>query len=291
MACAASMTAFRPEPHTLLIVMAGTVTGSPALITACRAGFWPTPAASTWPMITSSTWSGLTPARASTSLMTMAPSSDAGTLASEPPNLPIAVRAAATMTALDISLSSGLLFDVATGRRLDHLVFRAAVLLRRGLHRAAELRQPLAPVGPPAAGMLDRVVQPGLRVRWQRVVPAGPVAALVLRRRIDAARDVAAGAEHVAHAARLAAAGHQARRSVGGLPRHDVVLARREHVGRHLDPVQVDRLAAARELVRHAQVVLEVHVAQVPGVHRPRQVDAVAVPVQQVEHRRWLGLE
>ena len=98
------MTAFRPEPHTLLIVMAGTVTGRPALITAWRAGFWPTPAVSTWPMITSSTWSGFTPARASTSLMTSAPSSDAGILASEPPNLPMAVRAAATITALDIVL-------------------------------------------------------------------------------------------------------------------------------------------------------------------------------------------
>src|SRR5512137_215015 len=164
MACAASMTAFRPEPHTLLIVMAGTVTGSPALITACRAGFWPTPAVSTWPMITSSTWSGFTPARASTSLMTIAPSSDAGILASEPPNLPMAVRAAATMTALDIVFSSGLLFDVATGRGLDHLVFRAAVLLRRGFQRPAMVREPLAPVGPPAARMLRRIVQPGIRV-------------------------------------------------------------------------------------------------------------------------------
>ena len=46
-ACAASITAFSPEPHTLLIVIAGTVTGRPALIAAWRAGFWPLPAVST----------------------------------------------------------------------------------------------------------------------------------------------------------------------------------------------------------------------------------------------------
>ena len=43
-AWAASMTALRPEPHTLLIVTAAMVSGKPALRAACRAGFWPTPA-------------------------------------------------------------------------------------------------------------------------------------------------------------------------------------------------------------------------------------------------------
>jgi hypothetical protein len=37
--------------------------------------------------------------------MTIAPSSDAGTFASEPPNFPIAVRVAATITACDIDFS------------------------------------------------------------------------------------------------------------------------------------------------------------------------------------------
>ncbi len=55
MACAASITALRPEPQTLLTVKAATETGSPALSAACRAGFCPTPACSTLPMITSST--------------------------------------------------------------------------------------------------------------------------------------------------------------------------------------------------------------------------------------------
>ena len=52
-ACAASITAFSPEPQTLLMVIAGTLTGRPALMTAWRAGFWPTPAVRTWPRITS----------------------------------------------------------------------------------------------------------------------------------------------------------------------------------------------------------------------------------------------
>ncbi len=47
MACAASITAFRPEPQTTLIVIAGTAAGMPALISAWRAGFWPAAAVST----------------------------------------------------------------------------------------------------------------------------------------------------------------------------------------------------------------------------------------------------
>ena len=97
MACAPSMAALRPEPQTLLMVIAGTMSGNPARIAACRAGFWPTAAVSTCPMITSDTCSGFTPARFSTSLMTSAPSSDAGVFASVPPNLPIGVRVAPTM--------------------------------------------------------------------------------------------------------------------------------------------------------------------------------------------------
>lgn len=97
-ACAASITAFRPEPQTLLIVNAGTVTGRPALMTAWRAGFWPTPAVSTWPRMTSLIWSGCRPLLRSSSWMTIAPSSLAGVFDSVPPNLPIGVRVAATMT-------------------------------------------------------------------------------------------------------------------------------------------------------------------------------------------------
>ena len=40
---------------------AGASTGMPAPIEACRAGFWPVPAASIWPRITSDTSPGSTP--------------------------------------------------------------------------------------------------------------------------------------------------------------------------------------------------------------------------------------
>ena len=92
------ITAFRPEPHTALMVSAGVSLAPPLLSHAWRAGFCPAPAASTWPMMASPTWSGETLARASASLITMAPSSVAARPASEPPNLPTAVRVAETMT-------------------------------------------------------------------------------------------------------------------------------------------------------------------------------------------------
>ena len=44
MPCAASITAFSPEPQTLLIVSAATWSARPPLSAACRAGFWPMPA-------------------------------------------------------------------------------------------------------------------------------------------------------------------------------------------------------------------------------------------------------
>ena len=63
MPCAASITAFRPEPHTLLIVSAATWSARPPLSAACRAGFWPVPAGTTLPMMHSSTIAGSMPAR------------------------------------------------------------------------------------------------------------------------------------------------------------------------------------------------------------------------------------
>ena len=97
-ACAANITAFKPEPQTALMVSAGTSFGTPECIKAWRAGFWPEPAAKTWPMMTSPTIAGSTLARAKASRITMDPNSVADTLANEPPNLPTAVRAAETIT-------------------------------------------------------------------------------------------------------------------------------------------------------------------------------------------------
>src|SRR3982074_2725592 len=42
--CAASITALRPEPQTLLMVRAPTLGGRPPLMAACPAGAWPRPA-------------------------------------------------------------------------------------------------------------------------------------------------------------------------------------------------------------------------------------------------------
>ena len=94
---APSITAFRPEPHTLLMVVALTPSGSPPLSAAWRAGAWPAPAWMTWPMITSSTRSGAMPERSTAARMAVAPRSVAGTVERPPPNLPIGVRAADRM--------------------------------------------------------------------------------------------------------------------------------------------------------------------------------------------------
>ena len=70
-------TAFRPEPQTLLMVMAATRGSRPPRSAAWRAGFWPSPAWTTLPMMTSSTCFGSTPARRTDSATTFAPSSGA----------------------------------------------------------------------------------------------------------------------------------------------------------------------------------------------------------------------
>ncbi len=72
--------------------------GSPALMDAWRATFWPRPAWITHPMYTWSTSLGLTPALFSASLITTAPSSAAGVVLSDPPMVPMAVRHAPAKT-------------------------------------------------------------------------------------------------------------------------------------------------------------------------------------------------
>ncbi len=97
MACAASITAFRPEPQTLFTVIAGTVSGMPPWIAAWRAGAWPTPAWTTFPISTSSICPGSIPARRTASRTAIAPSWGAVIDPSPPMNSPIAVRHALTM--------------------------------------------------------------------------------------------------------------------------------------------------------------------------------------------------
>ena len=87
--CAASITAFRPEPQTLLIVSAATWSASPPLSAAWRAGFCPLPAWMTLPMMHSSTSAGSMPARATASRTASAPSCGAVKSLSAPRNLPV----------------------------------------------------------------------------------------------------------------------------------------------------------------------------------------------------------
>lgn len=55
---APAATASMPERQTMLIVIAGTVSGIPAATAACRAGFWPEPPRITWPAKTRCTLVG-----------------------------------------------------------------------------------------------------------------------------------------------------------------------------------------------------------------------------------------
>ncbi len=96
--CAASVTARKPDPHALLIVNAGTPIGSLASTAATRAGLSPVPAAMTLPMTTSSTCSLSMPARLTASAITAAPNVCTDTSARPPPNLPMGVRTALTIT-------------------------------------------------------------------------------------------------------------------------------------------------------------------------------------------------
>ncbi|ODN72620.1 hypothetical protein A6302_00113 [Methylobrevis pamukkalensis] len=103
--CMPRATARRPEPQSWLSPKAVASIGTPALIAAWRAGFWPWPATSTCPRITSSTSAASTPALSRTARITAAPRSWAATLAKAPLKEPTAVRVAETMTMSDMVLS------------------------------------------------------------------------------------------------------------------------------------------------------------------------------------------
>ena len=95
--------------------------------------------------------------------------------------------------------------DVTPGGGFDRPVSSAPILLRCRLQRAALHRQPGGPIRPPASRIFRRLVQPDRRCPWQglgqdfafgvrlrfggRLVQP-PMAALVLRRRVDDAGDM-----------------------------------------------------------------------------------------------------
>src|SRR5215469_14550740 len=98
MDCAARPTARRPEPQTMLIVSALTVSGMPPRNAAWRAGFCPRPAGSTQPIMHSSTLAESIPARSTAARTAIAPSSTALNDERPPRNFPTGVRTALTIT-------------------------------------------------------------------------------------------------------------------------------------------------------------------------------------------------
>src|SRR5690606_22879991 len=131
MASWASITAFMPEPHILLTVVAPAESGIPAWRAAWRSGAWPRPAGSTQPMIVSSMSSGVRPARAIAALMAAVPSSGEVTDARSPWKPPMAVRAMPTTTigSACVPISMLLLRISGTGVVGSDLVARAAGFL------------------------------------------------------------------------------------------------------------------------------------------------------------------
>src|SRR6185503_20266198 len=83
-------------------------------------------------------------------------------------------------------------FHVPAGGRLDRLVSGIPWFLRGGDGVAGVLRQPLAPLRPPAALDFLRRGECFFGIRWQRL--EDPVAAPLLVRRVDDAGDMPAGA-------------------------------------------------------------------------------------------------
>src|SRR6516225_8162593 len=159
-AWAASTTAFRPLPQTLLIVSAGTLSGIPPRSDAWRAGFWPRPAPTTLPMITSSICSGFKPARATASRTTIAPSWVAASGARVPRNFPIGVRTAETMTGFSMRILRG-----------QRRILAAGV----GGKPAADRTRPLRfPWSAQAAGDLEQAPDARGEGRIERLVRGAP---------------------------------------------------------------------------------------------------------------------
>ncbi len=112
-----------------------------------------------------------------------------------------------------------------------------------------------------------------------------PVLVFVPARRIDDTRDMAGAGQHEAHAAAEIGRAEQHR-----LGRRDVILPRGEIVDRHLDLLEIDRLAFNHHLAAR-QIVVEIAVAQIEGMIGRRHARGIGIPVQQVEGHRLLALE
>jgi len=101
------MMAFIAEPQSLLMVVAGTVFGTPAPRAAWRAGPCPRPAGSTQPMMTSWMSAGARPLASMAPRMAAVPSSVALTLAKAPWKAPTGVRRADKITMASCVMVAG----------------------------------------------------------------------------------------------------------------------------------------------------------------------------------------
>src|SRR4051812_108516 len=117
-----------------------------------------------------------------------------------PPMPPVTSAIRCVIVVSSFFASNGLplhpLLHVAPRRGLHGLVLRIAQLAPRRDLAPAVPGDPLRPEGPPAASMLRRTRQPLIRIRTHGGSGRGalgpdPVAAAVLRGRIDGAGDVA----------------------------------------------------------------------------------------------------
>ena len=90
--CAADAIACAPEPQTRLTVIAGTATGTPPLIAACRAGFMRFPAWMTLPITTLPICAGSSRIAAAFRGSTARPARSLACPSSAPLYVPIAVR-------------------------------------------------------------------------------------------------------------------------------------------------------------------------------------------------------
>src|SRR5262244_1458561 len=147
--------------------------------------------------------------------------------------------------------SSDPVLHIAARRRLQRRVLGAARPRPRLYASAALAREPRVPVVPPAAGAFRGTREPVVGFRRQAVT--GPVAALVLRGGIDDAGDVAARPEHEALLAL-----DKLSRLVSRAPGNNVILARRQDIGRQIDLSEVDRRAEHRGRAGYAQLVLQI---------------------------------
>ena len=266
-----------PEPQTLLMVIAGTMCGMPALIAAWRAGFWPTPAVEHLAhddlgdllgrdagalehLADDDARRGRRPGVLARRAAELADGGARG--ADDDDRLPCA-------SSIYINELVDSLLHVTAGRRLD----RSVLDIRRRAEGA--LRRPppcwrashCAPLRPPAARHARARCRANVRRDPRtRALVQPPVAAAVLRGRIDHAGDVAARAEHE----RLVAPPSSP--SDAYAARHGTMWSSRvanTNAGTSISPRSTG-IAAHRQRARLAQLVLEIGVAQVPAVHRAR---------------------